>query len=214
MTSAGHAQDGPIGLDFDNTIIAYDAVFRRAAAERGLVPAGFVGTKQQIRDAIRLLPEGERQWQALQGHVYGSGIGEAALFDGVDRFLGRCRREGVAVCVVSHKTQFGHFDPARVDLRQAALDWMARQRFFDRDGFGLARSDIHFETTRAEKLARIAALRCRVFIDDLDEVLGDPGFPPGPERLLFNAAAEPRARPYPAFSSWAEIERTVFDDAP
>lgn len=213
MTAAGTAKGGPIGLDFDNTIIAYDAVFHRAAAERGLVPAGFAGTKQQIRDAIRLLPDGERQWQALQGHVYGSGIGGATLFDGVGSFLARCRREGVGVCVVSHKTQFGHFDPARVDLRQAALDWMAGQRFFDGDGFGLARVDVHFEATRAQKLARIAALRCRLFIDDLDEVLGDPDFPPGTDRLLFNAAAEPRARPYRALSRWAEIERSVFDDA-
>jgi hypothetical protein len=29
-----------IGLDFDNTIICYDAVFASAAVERGLLPPG------------------------------------------------------------------------------------------------------------------------------------------------------------------------------
>jgi len=202
----------PIGLDFDNTLIAYDAVFRAAAIARGLIPAAFTGTKQEIRDAIRLLPDGERAWQSLQGHVYGSGIGGARLFDGADRFLRRCRREGVAVCVVSHKTEYGHFDPARVNLRAAALDWMDRQGFFAAEGFGIARENVYFEATRAEKLARIAALGCRLFIDDLAEVLSDPDFPPATTRLLFTDRT-PDDLPYKALSSWPQIEREVFDDA-
>jgi hypothetical protein len=202
----------PIGLDFDNTLIAYDAVFRAAAVARGLIPADFAGTKQDIRDAIRLLPDGEQAWQSLQGHVYGSGIGGARLFDGVDHFLRRCRREGVAICVVSHKTEYGHFDPARVNLRAAALDWMDRQGFFAAEGFGMARENIHFEATRAEKLARIGALGCRLFVDDLEEVLSDPGFPPATTRLLF-ADRAPDRLPYKTLSSWALIEREVFDGA-
>src|SRR5258708_33248098 len=71
-----------IGLDFDNTIIRYDDVFLQAARDRGLLGRDFVGTKQQIRDTIRALPGGEVKWQALQGYVYGSGIGGAALFPG------------------------------------------------------------------------------------------------------------------------------------
>jgi hypothetical protein len=203
----------PIGLDFDNTIIAYDQVFRSAAVARGLIPEGFIGAKQEIRDAIRRRPAGEQAWQSLQGHVYGRGIAEARLFDGVGHFLERCRREGVALCIVSHKTEFGHFDPDRVNLREAALHWMVQQRFFDAEGFAIARENVHFEATRAEKLARIAALRCRLFIDDLEEVLNDPVFPAATERLLFAPRVPPGKLPYQALSSWREIERNVFDDA-
>lgn len=203
--------DAPIGLDFDNTIIAYDLVFRSTAIARGLIPADFTGSKQAIRDAIRLSPDGEQAWQSLQGQVYGSGIAEARLFDGVDRFLERCRREGVAICIVSHKTEYGHFDPARVNLRAAALDWMARHRFFDADGFGLARENVHFAATRAEKLARIAALRCRLFVDDLEEVLSDPDFPDATRRLHFAGQAPCRSLPYKTLSTWQEIEGEVFD---
>ena len=65
-----------IGIDFDNTIIAYDEVFCAAAKRRGLIAAEFIGGKQAVRDAIRLLPDGELAWQRLQGQVYGKGIGE------------------------------------------------------------------------------------------------------------------------------------------
>ena len=63
-----------IGIDFDNTIITYDEVFRAAARAQGLIEPGFDGSKQAVRDAIRLLPDGELTWQKLQGQVYGKGI--------------------------------------------------------------------------------------------------------------------------------------------
>ena len=119
-----------IGLDFDNTLITYDDVFLNLARERGLTGADFLGRKQAIRDAIRLLPDGELSWQQLQGQVYGKGVARALMFDGVGSFLKQCRQHNVPVVIVSHKTEFGHHDPERVNLRQAALDWMTEQGFF------------------------------------------------------------------------------------
>jgi hypothetical protein len=72
-----------IGIDFDNTIITYDDVFRAAAEASGLIGPGFSGNKQAVRDAIRLLPDGELAWQRLQGQVYGKGIGGATMVAGV-----------------------------------------------------------------------------------------------------------------------------------
>ena len=119
------AQQLRIGIDFDNTIITYDDVFCATAKRCGLINADFIGRKQAVRDAIRLLPDGELAWQRLQGQVYGKGIAEAKMIAGVEAFLRRCHAKGCAVVVVSHKTEFGHFDPERVNLRQAALDWMS-----------------------------------------------------------------------------------------
>lgn len=198
-----------IGLDFDNTIIRYDEVFTAAATARGLLPAGFRGAKQAVRDAIRQRPDGEQHWQRLQGYVYGAGIAGACLFPGVADFLRHAHAAEVPVMIVSHKTEHGHFDEARVNLRSAALDWMRAQGFFDPDGFGLDAEDVHFAGTRREKLARIAALGCDVFIDDLPEVLGDPEFPPDVTRILFAEQAV-GAAPWIVCPSWADIARAVF----
>jgi hypothetical protein len=182
-----------IGIDFDNTLVAYDRVFRAEARRHKLLGPGFRGNKQAVRDAIRLLPDGEIAWQRLQGYVYGRGIGEAVMFPGVDRFLRRCRAAGHTVFVVSHKTEYANHDPARVNLRDAALGWMEAHGFFDPRKYAIARNHVLFESTRADKLARIATLSCTHFVDDLIEVLGDPAFPPGVTRVLFDASAAPAA---------------------
>lgn len=199
-----------IGIDFDNTLIDYDQVFLDAARERGLVAEDFRGSKREVRDAIRLLPEGELAWQRLQGHVYGAGIGGAVMFDGADTFLRRCRALGLDVFIVSHKTRYGHLDPARVDLREAALGWMGTHGFFGADGFGLRRENVFFEETRSAKLARIAALDCTHFIDDLEEVFADPEFPAGVRRILF--AAESEGCPAQLCRDWRDIAKAVLVD--
>jgi len=203
-----------IGIDFDNTLINYDAVFCKAAQERGLIGADFrETTKQAVRDAIRLLPDGEMSWQRLQGFIYSRRIADATMFDGVDRFLRRARAAGHGIVIVSHKTEFGHLDPERINLRQAALDWMERHGFFCQQGFGMKRENVHFESTRAEKLARITRLQCTHFIDDLEEVLEDEGFPSVVKRILFaSSRLSLEAARYPVCPTWQDVETAVFGE--
>jgi hypothetical protein len=214
----GAAVVGPdrlrLGVDFDNTLIAYDRVFLSEARARELVPARFRGNKRAVRDAIRLLPDGEVDWQRLQGHVYGKGIDAATLFPGVDRFLRRCRQAGHTVFIVSHKTQYANCDPTRVNLRAAAFGWMEARGFFDPRKYAIARGSVFFEGTRAEKLARIAALGCTHFIDDLVEVLTDRDFPPGVARVLFDPARGVRPVGMRACASWREIAATLLPEVP
>lgn len=210
-TQAGRLR---LGIDFDNTLIAYDHVFRAQARARRLLSDGFRGSKQAVRDAVRLLPDGEITWQRLQGYVYGQGIGEAALFAGVDRFLRRCRQAGHTVFIVSHKTEYANYDPARVNLRAAALGFMEAHGFFDPRRYAIARENVFFEGTRADKLARIAALGCTHFIDDLVEVLTDPSFPAGVERLLFGHPDGAQTAGLRVCASWREIAAALLPQAP
>lgn len=200
-----------IGIDFDNTIAGYDAPFCVVARELGLVPAEFVGTKQAVRSAVRLLEDGERHWQRLQGQVYGARMDGATLFDGVMAFFESCRRRpDTEVFIISHKTQYGHFDEAQVDLRAAARRWLTLQGFFDFARFGLTPDRVFFETTRAEKIARIGAVGCTHFIDDLEEVLDDPAFPADVSRILFTNGQQPTSgHPYRVCESWAEIGKSI-----
>lgn len=203
-----------IGLDFDNTIIGYSDVFLSAAKDRRLIePQARLASKQAVRDAIRLLPDGEIMWQRLQGFVYGQGIRGATMFEGVDRFLKRCRTAGHTIFIVSHKTEYGHYDPERVNLREAALSWMAARGFFSADGYGMPRENVFFESTRADKLRRIAQLRCTHFIDDLEEVLDDPDFPSSVARILFSAETKRTGgdRVFSICPTWQGVESVVFN---
>jgi hypothetical protein len=201
-----------IGIDFDNTIVGYDGAFLAAAKKANLLTRDFSGDKRAIRDAIRLLPEGELAWQRLQGLVYGEAIDGAALFEGVDAFLGHCRDEGHTVFIVSHKTEHGHFDPKRIPLRKAALSWMKRRGFFGTDGYAIPLENVFFEVTRADKLRRIASLECTHFIDDLEEVLSDPSFPPIKRILFAKGRPTNNTLPYPICATWKHIEAEVFGE--
>lgn len=200
-----------IGLDFDNTIIRYDDAFRLTAKQRGLISPASLGSKQEVRDAIRRLPDGELEWQALQGYVYGKGIGGATLFPGVLDFLQRARAHGDTVLIVSHKTEHGHFDPDRVNLRHAALGWMEKNGFFTDQRFSMRVDHVYFASSRSEKVARIGYLKCDVFVDDLEEVLIDAGFPSFVRRILLSDHAEvTNGGPYQVCRDWPAIEEAVF----
>jgi hypothetical protein len=64
---------------------------------------------------------------------------------------------------------------------------------------------VYFEGTRTEKIARIVALGCTHFIDDLEEVFDDPAFPSGVERLLLTMTEGVSAGPYRRYRSFREI---------
>jgi hypothetical protein len=202
-----------IGIDLDNTLVCYDALFHLAACEERLIEPSLPANKEAIRDAIRLLPEGESRWTRLQAIVYGPRMSAARLFEGGGAFLRRCARSGIPARIVSHKTRFARLDGRRVDLRRASLQWLETKGLFSE--FGLSPGDVFFEATRAEKIERIRALGCTDFIDDLAEVFADGAFPRETRKLLFapHGAAGPGsgAQP-PVFATWGELEHFLFDD--
>ncbi len=174
-----------IGIDFDNTLACYDALFAALAVERGLLDAAPAGGKRGVRDAVRALPDGEISWRRLQASVYGRHMRRATLFAGVGETLRRWHARGARLFIVSHKTRVSPDDPAGIDLRQAARDWLAARRLAGLAGAPIRSSDVHFDATRAAKLARIRRLGCDLFIDDLEEVFREPAFPTGTVAILF-----------------------------
>lgn len=201
-----------IGIDFDNTLACYDRVFTRLARERGEIGPDECETKQGIRQRMRHKENGEFLWQCLQGEIYGLRMQEAEQFMGEDDFLRRCANTpGLQVFIVSHKTEFGHFDATRTSLREAARQWMRGRGFFDPAKYAIPETHVFFESTQEEKIARIASLRCDVFIDDLAELFSHPDFPPATRKILFSDAAScgPATQVERVCSSWPEIEEHV-----
>lgn len=185
-----------IGIDFDNTIVCYDDVFARVAVDLGLVPPGAATSKTAIRDHLRAAGQEDR-WTELQGTIYGPRMPDAPPFPGVLEFFHACRAAGVPVAIVSHRTRFPYLGE-RHDLHAAARGWLVRQGFHSAAGIGLPEDRVFFEETKEAKLARIAALGCTHFIDDLPELLAHPLFPANVRRILFDPRA---AAPLPADTS-------------
>jgi hypothetical protein len=207
--------DFRIGIDFDNTLVCYDEVFAQTAKAEKLIPQDFRGGKASVRDFIRRFYGGDEEWQRLQGRVYGDQMDGAALFPGAARFLSRCsRRADTNVFIVSHKTEFGHFDASGINLREVARAWMVKHGFFEKSCFNLSGDALYFEPTRDDKIKRIAELGCTHFIDDLEEVLEHSLFPAGVRRILFlNGRSRSPAVSDEVCADWQEIEETIFANA-
>ena len=200
-----------IGVDFDNTIVCYDTLFHQLALERSLIPRSLPADKETVRDHLRQQGR-EEAWTELQGHAYGRRIRDAAPFPGVEEFFSACRVNGVAVCVVSHKTRQPVRGPS-TDLHQAARDWLDVRGFFNRDGIALPVDRVFFEETQQGKLRRIADEKCTHFIDDLAEFLDQPEFPDGVERFLFDPWNRYAGKvPFRCASTWTKLRAELLNE--
>jgi len=194
-----------IGIDLDNTIACYDEGFLTLAREMGLLAEDFRGGKKAVRDAVRSGPGGDIAWQQLQARIYGRDIARARVADGLDVLLERARARNIPIAVISHKTQFSPFDPD-TDLRLAARNWMEANGLFDPAGMGIVPERVYFEGTREDKIRRIRSVGCTHFIDDLDEVFNEPGFPGHVRSYLYAAGYEEMPQgPFRPFRSHREI---------
>lgn len=199
-----------IGLDFDNTVAGYDRVFLDAAKAAELLPEDFVGRKLDVRNAVRLLEDGETEWQRLQSLVYGELMSQAVMIEGVEEFLLACRDRDISVAIISHKTEFSNFDPGSVSFHDAARGWLTSHGFFANERFALTAEDVYFETTRANKIARISEVGCSHFVDDLEEVLRDPCFPNDVNALLYTGETDDiPTGPFTACRDWREIADVI-----
>ncbi len=193
-----------LGIDFDNTLVNYDNVFYQTALQSGLITPDIDKNKKNIRDKIRALPDGEIKWQKLQAFVYGKGMKDSVLFEGVKSFFDACRKSAIQISIISHKTEFAPLDEERLNLRDVAINWMKGNRFFDNDGLGLPLDRIYFESTRQGKIDRIKQIGCTHFIDDLEETFLEDSFPTNVERILY-AKGHSQLRGVKAFITWKEI---------
>ncbi len=198
-----------IGIDFDNTLVSYERAFSAVGREKALLPPDFAGGKEEVKAFLLKRSGGDPfPWEKLQGLVYGRMIERAELFEGVAEFLLLCsRRKDIEVFIVSHKTPEAHHDPVRTNLRNAAIAWMRARHFFDQDRFGLKIENVFFEGTRDEKIWRIAALACDIFIDDLPEVLEHADMPKLCRKILFRGEV---GGPFECATTWYDIRDAVF----
>jgi hypothetical protein len=172
-----------LGIDFDNTIVSYDALFHKVALEQAVVPAGCAVSKLAVRDHLRAAGK-EDVWTAMQGTVYGPRMDEAVAFPGVLGFLAWARDAGITLAIISHRTRHPFLGP-KYDLHEAARRWV--ETHLTRGERPLVPADsVFFTLTREEKIRCIDEWHCDYFIDDLPEVLQAAAFPAETVKLLFD----------------------------
>ncbi len=185
-----------IGIDLDNTIVCYDAVFADLASEAGLPEEVAAAGKQAIRDHLRRAGR-EEEWTMMQGLAYGRRMPDAAPFPGVLEFMAQAVGLGYELAVVSHRTRQPILgDP--FDLHGAASEWLVRCGA-DR----LAR--IFLEESQASKAARVRDLGCAVFIDDLSDFLGRSDLPVLMRKILFVPVESGECPGFETVGSWERI---------
>jgi hypothetical protein len=172
-----------IGLDFDNTIVSYDALFHRVALEQRVIPTDTPVSKLAVRNHLRSIGS-EPVWTEMQGTVYGARMCEAKPYPGVIEFLTGARSAGHTLAIVSHKTRHPFLGP-QYDLHAAAREWVDLHLVLDGAAL-IPPENVFFELTKEAKLARIASFRCDLFLDDLPEILLAGSFPAGTRKALFD----------------------------
>jgi hypothetical protein len=194
-----------IGLDFDNTIVSYDALFHKVALEQGVVPPDTPANKLAVRDHLRVTGR-EPVWTEMQGTVYGTRMDEALAYPGAMEFLQWAGQAGHDLAIISHKTRHPFLGP-QYDLHAAASAWVEHHLCVAGQAL-IPPTQVFFELTKEEKLARIGRFGCDLFLDDLPEILSDPRFPSATRRVLFDPESQHSADAVPAamlVRSWHEL---------
>jgi len=195
-----------IGIDFDNTIACYDNVFCSVAHTLGMLEDDVALSKNDVKKSILSQTDGDITWQKLQGQVYGKYMHLASIFPGFVEFLRLCKVRGHRVIIVSHKSEYGHFDDEMISLRDAAMKWLQDFELVEKNSLSLNKDEIYFESTRELKIERIRELKCDYFIDDLAEVFNESSFPVGVEKVLFSPAGND------VNNSWRQITKKILSD--
>ena len=199
-----------IGIDFDNTITRYDTLFHEVAQKEGFISEKWDGSgKTELRNHLRRQVDGEKNWMKLQGLVYGKYMHSAAMMPGFGNFLMSCKERNFQVYIVSHKTEYGHFDLEKISLRSEALKWMEERKIFDPGYFGINREDVFFADTREEKVNMITHLNCDWFIDDLPEVFDEKHFPVSTKKILFGLYKSKQYKDRTVLNTWGKISERI-----
>ncbi len=192
-----------IGIDLDNTIVSYEKSLMRIASRLGIKNIPNPGlAKQEIKKILNENIGRDFRWQKIQGLLYGRLLKYADPMPGVLNFLSLCKVRGYKIFIVSHKTEFGHFDKTKTSLRESALEWIDANLIDGLSNPFLCHNNIYFASSQDEKINLIEQLDLDFFIDDLDEVL-DKITNTHLKKLLFSSMPESKGL------SWREISLAV-----
>ena len=196
-----------IGI-FYNTISNYDNCFNFLAKKFKKIKNNKVYfNKEIIKKKIIKQRDGNKTWMKFQGLAYGRYIEKAEIMKGFMNFLIISKSRNLDLFIVSHKTEFGHYDKAKTPLRGAALKWMKNKKIICKQ-FGIKEKNIYFANTREEKINIISKLNLNYFIDDLKIILNNKRFPKVTKKILFSNRTYKNLK---SLNSWTDISNFFYN---
>jgi hypothetical protein len=195
-----------LGIDLDNTIIDYsNSILNLAKTEYGISLENNDNLKKEFKNFI-ISEFNENEWTRVQGLLYTDYINFANVYDGFLINLENLKFIFDNVYIISHKTEFPYIG-SRIDLRSKATNWIMQKIVSNSGRPFFKETEVFFESSLMSKIRRISEQQCKVFIDDLPEVLTH--LPSSSERILIGS--QTRNTEFKNYENWFQIARYLSD---
>ena len=159
------------GFDLDNTLIDYSNSVEEYCHANSLEECKTIDC---LRALLRASDASGHRWQEAQGWLYTDGLAFARPGFGAVGLCEYLKRNGFELQIVSHKTEHTPDFCGGKPLREIASRWIAEGEL---SVYFPDSKMIHYEPTRELKIERIQSLELDYFVDDLEEVFQEPGYP-------------------------------------
>lgn len=159
------------GFDLDNTLIDYSGAVEEYCRIKTLMPCTNIG---MLREQLGKNSSSDHDWQLAQGWLYTEGLRFAQPGLGSIDLCKYLIQEGYQLFIVSHKTSHTPDFCGNTPLHDLANNWIKKSSIAN---YFKETEQIYFEPTRELKVKRIRELALNYFVDDLEEVFNESGFP-------------------------------------
>ena len=159
------------GFDLDNTLIDYSAAVEEYCRIKTLIHCTNIG---KLREQLGKNNSSDHEWQLAQGWIYTEGLKFAQVGLGSVDLCKYLIQEGYQLFIVSHKTSHTPYFCGSIPLHAIANNWIKKSAIAN---YFKETEQIYYEPTRELKVKRIRELALNYFVDDLEEVFNESGFP-------------------------------------
>jgi len=156
------------GIDFDNTIVNYDSVFRDVLKKENKIINKSLISKKNIKNYF-VKNNNITEWRQLQSKVYSSYIHKANVNKEILKLMKFLDNKKIKFYIVSHKTLYP-YTGKKINLHKLSKEWLRNNIFNKKNNFQ-KKYKYYFENSKESKIKKIKSLKITHFVDDLDEIL-------------------------------------------
>ena len=156
------------GIDFDNTIVNYDKIFKNILKKKIKYKKKNLNDKDSIKKYL-IKKNMISKWKSIQSDVYSNYIEYATPNKEIIKLLKYLDKKKINFYIISHKTLYPYVGKKK-NLHKISKNWIKINVFNKKNNFK-KKYKYYFENTEFKKIKRIKNLRITHFVDDLKKIL-------------------------------------------